>query len=79
MQLIIVQDSIKKIEGTNRGSLDHFVGAPVHVTVQTKYDIKYITLRLSRYTNIPPHKFSIPFSTLWNIYFVIPMKLECTP
>ena len=34
-------------------SLNHWVGGLIHITVQTFYDIQYITIRLSVYMNDP--------------------------
>ena len=44
---------MKKIENSHGGYLNHWVSGLIHITVQTCYDIKYLTMRLSGYTNDP--------------------------
>ena len=46
----IVEDLNKFKNGV---SLNHLVGRLMHITVQTRYDIQYLTMRLSGYMNTP--------------------------
>ena len=49
----IIGEDMKQIDKSHGGSLNHWVGGLMHITVQIRYDIKYLTMRLSGYMNIP--------------------------
>ena len=49
----IIEEELKQIEKSHGGSLNHWVGGIIHITFQTKYDIQYLTMRLSGYMNSP--------------------------
>ena len=51
MKITLIGDKLKEIEKYHGGSLNHWVGGIVHTTVQTCYDIQYLTMRLSGYIN----------------------------
>ena len=44
---------MNQIEKSHGGSLNNWVGGLMHITVQTHYDLQYITMRLSGYMNAP--------------------------
>ena len=49
----IIGEELKKIEKSHGGSLNHCFDGLVHITVQTLYDLQYITMHLSVYINAP--------------------------
>ena len=49
MQLLL--EKIWKTDNSNGGSLKHWVGGLMHITVQTCCDLQYLTMRLSGYIN----------------------------
>ena len=49
---LIVVD-LNKVDKSNGGLLNYSVGGLMHITVQTCYDLQYITMRLSGYMNAP--------------------------
>ena len=53
MNTHIIEEELKQIEKSHGGSLNHWVGGIIHITFQTKYDIQYLTMRLSGYMNSP--------------------------
>ena len=44
---------MNQIEKSHGGSLNNWVGGLMHITVQTHYDLQYITMRLSGHMNEP--------------------------
>ena len=50
-----------KIDKSHGGPLDHWVGGLIQITIQTRYDIQYITMRLSDYMNAPEEHAFIAF------------------
>ena len=54
MSTPLIGKEMKKIEKSHGCSLDHWVGGLMHITVQTHYDIKYLTMHLSVYMNATP-------------------------
>ena len=50
---LLIGEDMKKIENSHSGSLNNWVGGLMHITVQTQYDLQYITTRLSGYMNSP--------------------------
>ena len=44
---------MKKIDKSHVGSLNHWVRGLIQSSVQTRYDIQYLTIRLSGYMNTP--------------------------
>ena len=44
---------MKQIDKSHGGSLNNWVGGPMNITFQTRYDLQYLTMRLSGYTNAP--------------------------
>ena len=49
----LIGEELKQIEKSNGGSINHWVGGLVYITVQNCYDIQYLTMRLSGYMNAP--------------------------
>ena len=44
---------MEKIKNSHGGSLNNWVGGLMHTTVQTCYDLQYLTTSLSGYMNSP--------------------------
>ena len=42
-----------QIEKSHGGSINHWVGGLMYITFQTRYNLQYLTIRLSRYMNVP--------------------------
>ena len=55
----IIVEELKQIDKSHGGSLNHWGGGIMHITIQTCYDLQYITMRLSGYTNAPPEPASL--------------------
>ena len=53
MDTHLIGAELNKIKKSHGGSLNHWVGEIIHITVQTNRDIKYLTMSLSGYTNAP--------------------------
>ena len=49
----LIVEELKQIYKLHCGSLNHWVGGLVHITIQTCYDFQYLTMRLSGYMNAP--------------------------
>ena len=49
----LILSELKKIEKSHEGSLDQWVGGLMHITVQTSYDLQYLTMCLIGYMNAP--------------------------
>ena len=49
----LIVEKLKQIENSHGGSLNIWDGGLMHITVQTCYDIQYLTMRLSGYMNAP--------------------------
>ena len=49
----IIREELKQINKSHGGSLNQWVGGLMHTTVQTRYDLQYIKIRLSGYMNAP--------------------------
>ena len=49
----LIGEYLKQVENSHGGSLNHWVGGIIHITVQTFCDIKYLIMRLSGYINYP--------------------------
>ena len=47
----LVVAELKQIEKTRGGSLNHWVGGLMHITIQTCYDLQYFTMHLSGFIN----------------------------
>ena len=45
------KEKLEKIQKIHEGSLNHWVGGLMHTTVQTRYGLQYMAMRLSGYTN----------------------------
>ena len=43
----LIGEEMNVFEKLNVGSLNHWVGGIMHITVQTRYDLQYLTMRLS--------------------------------
>ena len=43
----IIGEEMKQIEKSHGGSINHWVGGLMHITVQTRYDLQYLTMGLS--------------------------------
>ena len=53
MDTTITGEEPTKIEKSHRGSLNKWVGGLEHITVQTCYNLKCLTMRLSGYIYAP--------------------------
>ena len=53
MDTPLIGDDLKKIEKYHEGSLNNWFVGISQITVQTCYDIKYLTMCLSGYMNAP--------------------------
>ena len=49
----LIREELKQIEKSYGGSLNHWVGGLLNITVQTHYDLQYPTIRLGGYINAP--------------------------
>ena len=49
----IIGSELKQIDKSHGGYLHYWNGGLMHTTVQTRYDIQYLTMRLSGYMNAP--------------------------
>ena len=50
---LLLEKLWNQFEKSHGGSLNHWVGGIMHITVQTLYGIKYLTLSLSGHMNAP--------------------------
>ena len=48
-----IGEYLKQIENSHIGYLNHWVCGLMYITIQTRYDIQYLTMRLSGYMNTP--------------------------
>ena len=53
MNTPFIGEYLKQIENLYGGSLNHWVGGLVHITVQTRCVIQYLTMKISCYMNSP--------------------------
>ena len=53
MDTTLIGEDLKQIDKLSGGSLNHWVGGLMHITVQTSYDLQYLTICLSVYMNTP--------------------------
>ena len=53
MATYLIGEYLKQIENSHIGSLNHWVCGLMYITVQTRYNIQYLTMRLSGYMNAP--------------------------
>ena len=53
MDTPLIGAELKHIEKSHRGSINHWVGGLMNITVQTCYDLQFITIFLSGYMNAP--------------------------
>ena len=51
MSTPLIVSELKQIEKTHGGSLNHWFGGLMNITVQTCYDLQYLTIQLSGYMN----------------------------
>ena len=51
----LIGEELKQIEISQGGSLNNWVGGLMHITFQNCYNLQYITMRLSGYTNPPAY------------------------
>ena len=51
MATTIIGAELKKVYESHEVYLNHLVGGLVHITVQTCYDLQYLTMHLSNYMN----------------------------
>ena len=49
----LIGEDMKQIEKSHVGSLNQWAGGLMHITVQTHYDLQYLTMHLSGYMNPP--------------------------
>ena len=48
-----IVEELKQPEQAHGGSLNHWVGGIMNIAFQTHYDLQYLTMQLSGYTNDP--------------------------
>ena len=53
MDTPLIGEYLKQIDKSHRGSLYHWVGGLMHITVKTCYNLQYLTMSLSGYMNAP--------------------------
>ena len=49
----LIGEDLKQIDKFHGGSLNHWVGGLMHITVQTRYYLQYLTMCLSGYMYAP--------------------------
>ena len=49
----LISEELKEIENSHGGSLNHWVDGLMYITVQTCYDLQYITMDPSGNINVP--------------------------
>ena len=49
----LIRSELNQIDKSNGGSLYHWFGGLMHITVQTRYDLQYLKIRLNGYMNEP--------------------------
>ena len=49
----LIMDGLKRIEKYHGVSLNNWVGGTMYITVQTRCDLQYLTMRLSGCINAP--------------------------
>ena len=49
----IIGDKLKQVEIYHGGSINHWVGGLIHITVQKRYDLQYLTIHLTCYMKAP--------------------------
>ena len=49
----IMKEKLKQIVKSHGNSLNHWYSVLMHITVQTLYDLQYLTMHLSGYMNSP--------------------------
>ena len=49
----LIVEELKNIYKSHGGSLNHWFGRIMHITVQTRYDLHYLIMRFSGYMNAP--------------------------
>ena len=75
---LLIRGDLKKIEKSHGGSLNQWFGDLMHITVQTCYDIQYLTMRLSDYMNAPIEPSFLLSDMAWNTSYTIHMNPSCT-
>ena len=53
MSTSLIVDKLKQVEKYHGGSINHWVGGLIHITVQTRYDPQYLTMHLTFYMKAP--------------------------
>ena len=53
MNTPVIGGKLKQIEKSHGGYLNQWFGGLMHITVQTSYDLKYLTMCLNGYMNAP--------------------------
>ena len=53
MDTPLIGEDLKKIEKSRGGYLNNWVCGLMHITVQTRYDLQYLTTRLRGFINAP--------------------------
>ena len=74
MDTTLIGEQLKQIYKSHGGYLNNWVGGLMKTTVQTCYDIQYITIRLSGYMNAPTEPEFIALKMSWNISYTIHMN-----
>ena len=53
MDTNLIVEELKEMEKYHGGSINHWFGGIIHITVQNRYDLQYLTMHLSGYINAP--------------------------
>ena len=61
MDTPFIEEELKQTDKSHGGSFNHWVGGLMHITVQTRYDLQYLTMKLSGYMNAPTEPDFISF------------------
>ena len=53
MATALIVEGLKQLEKSHGGLINNWFGGLMHITVQTSYDLKYLTMCLNGYMNAP--------------------------
>ena len=62
----LIGAELKQIDKSHRGYLNHWVDGLMHINVQTRYDIQYLTMQLSGYMNASTEPACLDLNMAWN-------------
>ena len=74
----LIGEELKKIDKSHGGSLNHWVGGLMYITVQNLCGLQYLTMRLSGYMNAPTEPTLFLSNMAWDIPCKIYMNQSCT-